>query len=357
MEQNEKKTLTLIVDYPEHGKVELTGCNGDTYTSKSEELIDFLLSSEALSRPNLGEARPFKSVDEPTPPLGADGETDVRYLIREFLKVAPREGDLRLSYLSISGKALTEMDSATCDYYAEMRSKLIKYINTAPLQDTHGDVEINIKDHRIKELTEQCEKYRKYIFCENFTPPMQDTGRSLEECKNEVAKSKGYDSHNDLWEKTNSENYCNYVDFMNEAAEIYAQSQQQPAPQAIDLDPILLKLGTGYNEKNFETIREAMRLLLKASCEQENDMIKRKYADNETCVSSKDYADLVRENLELKKQHLEWISVEDRLPECYGLYMTIRPNSFPFTRWFIHGLWEAGATVTHWMPLPTPPKK
>ncbi len=32
----------IKVEYPEHGMVILTNAKGDTYTSKSEELIDFV---------------------------------------------------------------------------------------------------------------------------------------------------------------------------------------------------------------------------------------------------------------------------------------------------------------------------
>lgn len=44
--------IILTVEYIDHDKVVLTNANGDTYTSKSEELMDFLLSSESLTTPN-----------------------------------------------------------------------------------------------------------------------------------------------------------------------------------------------------------------------------------------------------------------------------------------------------------------
>lgn len=44
-------TITISVDYKDHDKVVLTNSAGDTYTSKSEELIDFLHSAANASTP------------------------------------------------------------------------------------------------------------------------------------------------------------------------------------------------------------------------------------------------------------------------------------------------------------------
>jgi len=41
------KDLKIKANYPEHGKVVLINEKGNTFTSKSEELIDFLISSES----------------------------------------------------------------------------------------------------------------------------------------------------------------------------------------------------------------------------------------------------------------------------------------------------------------------
>lgn len=66
---------------------------------------------------------------------------------------------------------------------------------------------------------------------------------------------------------------------------------------------------------------------------------------------------------------MEWISVEDRLPETWGSYLIYIPGgvgagdgSILTARWFdIKQQWKAAQQhaifqdVTHWMPLPTPP--
>ena len=93
--------------------------------------------------------------------------------------------------------------------------------------------------------------------------------------------------------------------------------------------------------------------------------------------------DLRRENAKLRARVPEWISVKDRLPEKDGAYL-VTTNSFGDRqsvklRWFAKDgenvdaydlsgqkdVWylydiECGyvsiKTVTHWMPLPLPPK-
>lgn len=76
--------------------------------------------------------------------------------------------------------------------------------------------------------------------------------------------------------------------------------------------------------------------------------------------------DLRRENAKLRARVQEWISVEDRLPEEDGYYLCcIKSSLFP-DRVYIDILecdkssFEEGHiytdTVTHWMPLPEPPK-
>ena len=59
----------------------------------------------------------------------------------------------------------------------------------------------------------------------------------------------------------------------------------------------------------------------------------------------------------------EWISVKDRLPEkhtdvlCYQKYEPERPDIVCENHYICGGLWRFdGSNVTHWMPLPQPPK-
>ena len=76
--------------------------------------------------------------------------------------------------------------------------------------------------------------------------------------------------------------------------------------------------------------------------------------------------ELRRENAELKARMPKWISVDNRLPEEDGYYLCcIKSSLFP-DRVYIDILectkssFEEGHiytdTVTHWTPLPEPPK-
>ena len=58
----------------------------------------------------------------------------------------------------------------------------------------------------------------------------------------------------------------------------------------------------------------------------------------------------------------KWISVKDRLPEEEGLYLVAVVNDherrYSKTAWYHgHGNWFLHQKVTHWMPLPEPPKE
>ena len=77
--------------------------------------------------------------------------------------------------------------------------------------------------------------------------------------------------------------------------------------------------------------------------------------------------DLRRENAELRARVQEWISVEDRLPEPYVSVLVNMPGEKPFRtvrEGFISndGIWQSAmirrepGEVTHWKPLPQPPK-
>ena len=58
-----------------------------------------------------------------------------------------------------------------------------------------------------------------------------------------------------------------------------------------------------------------------------------------------------------------WIPVTDRLPDRMGMYIcNVKSFAFPGTFYqkevlFEHGGWHGLNDVTHWMPLPEPPKE
>ena len=59
----------------------------------------------------------------------------------------------------------------------------------------------------------------------------------------------------------------------------------------------------------------------------------------------------------------KWISVKDRLPEKIGYYICCLDNgTIKVCKWIYgirNGMWDNPnwTTVTHWMPLPEPPKE
>ena len=89
--------------------------------------------------------------------------------------------------------------------------------------------------------------------------------------------------------------------------------------------------------------------------------------------------DLRRENAELRARVPQWISVDDRLPEESGLYITFgctavpvrMPHNFDkdmgkFGVWWDYDTdgkkhpryrFIEAEDITHWMPLPEPPKE
>ena len=55
---------------------------------------------------------------------------------------------------------------------------------------------------------------------------------------------------------------------------------------------------------------------------------------------------------------MKWISVKDRLPTEYGDYWVYRAKCNKMHKRVWNGSWWAydGNSITHWMPLPDPPK-
>jgi hypothetical protein len=70
------------------------------------------------------------------------------------------------------------------------------------------------------------------------------------------------------------------------------------------------------------------------------------------------------------RKQSEWISVDERLPEKHGLYLIVWDGSvtaaYRHTHWTLGEFWNndldggisviPDSEVTHWMPLPEPPK-
>lgn len=62
---------------------------------------------------------------------------------------------------------------------------------------------------------------------------------------------------------------------------------------------------------------------------------------------------------------MNWISIKDRLPENNILVLTYSQGGNTVDLGYYHGKWAGGWTiglssgvnVTHWMPLPDPPKE
>ena len=52
----------------------------------------------------------------------------------------------------------------------------------------------------------------------------------------------------------------------------------------------------------------------------------------------------------------KWISVKDRLPEECGLYICFFQSPYANDCWLRFGAVPPHVIVTHWMPLPQPPK-
>ena len=93
------------------------------------------------------------------------------------------------------------------------------------------------------------------------------------------------------------------------------------------------------------------------------------YTEKGTRMTEKDLLiqDLRRENAKLRARVQEWISVTERLPEPFVSVLVHMPGEEPFPtvrEGFISndGIWQSAmfrrepGEVTHWKPMPQPPK-
>lgn len=94
-------------------------------------------------------------------------------------------------------------------------------------------------------------------------------------------------------------------------------------------------------------------------------------SDHVTTVSVCPTVDWARGKSQMKEICLEdianaptvggWISVKDRLPDTYKSVITYDKYSGVSENWLLRSRpcvsWSQGFHVTHWMPLPEPPKE
>ena len=76
------------------------------------------------------------------------------------------------------------------------------------------------------------------------------------------------------------------------------------------------------------------------------------------------YEEGFEQGVKLADEHSRWISVEDELPEVCVAVLTTTPHGTQRVGFYEDGWWLANSpdlvrmgSITHWMPLPAPPKK
>lgn len=81
------------------------------------------------------------------------------------------------------------------------------------------------------------------------------------------------------------------------------------------------------------------------------------HISSEVHHSHRAIVDEARRRLALRDEH-RWIPVEERLPQAECPVLTLCNGKTRSVQYrFFDGGWTTSATVTHWMPLPEPPKK
>lgn len=83
------------------------------------------------------------------------------------------------------------------------------------------------------------------------------------------------------------------------------------------------------------------------------------------CGNDDYFNDGVYASMGVVEQHSDWISVDERLPEHGGTYPALADGRFgiakfdpEYNAWLFKNfeVYELMANVTHWMPIPQPPK-
>ena len=111
--------------------------------------------------------------------------------------------------------------------------------------------------------------------------------------------------------------------------------------------------------KTFDEIKQAL-----AGCKPGRCVPDRPYGDRIGCVQEL-HRDTLAMVQQLEAQAPKWISVEERLPEDCGevlfvLYGRVYLGDYLWNEAFetpAGSVFFAGEAVTHWMPLPEPPKE
>ena len=99
------------------------------------------------------------------------------------------------------------------------------------------------------------------------------------------------------------------------------------------------------------------------------EQVKQKNKDNFNKTGDRDYAvaiGVTQHCINIVEQHSDWISVNERLPEHDGTYPALADGRFgiakfdpEYNAWLFKNfeVYELMANVTHWMPIPQPPKQ
>lgn len=113
-----------------------------------------------------------------------------------------------------------------------------------------------------------------------------------------------------------------------------------------------------------EEIKKGLELCEADECQEEQDT-RCPYAENEFCVTHL-FGDALAYITQLESRAPKWISVKDRLPNDNTLNIVFMRRSgnygfctFKIAAW-VDGKWNGPCfpwEVTHWMPLPEPPKE